>query len=212
MPVEEEAGLSSRHEVRERIAGEPNVLFLAPTMSGVGPDACADCFVGEAVGDARVLAISYTRSADEVLESWRNQSGGTPEALAVVTVGEMTRSAAVSAGTPEVGETTAVESLESPDDLTGLGIVIGQQLTRWEDGDEPVYLCFDSLTVLLQYVDLQRAFRFLHVLSGRVAGFGVHAHYHLDPTAVDDRTVATVTSLFDAVVRYEDDTWLVRSR
>jgi hypothetical protein len=212
MAAEEESGQSSPHEVRERVRGEPNVLFLVPAMSDIGPDACLDCFVGDDVGGSQVLAVSYTRSADALLESWRNGLEGAPAAITVVTVGETTRSATASIEATETAGPIAVESLDSPDDLTGLGIAIGQQLSEWESREGPTYLCFDSLTVLLQYAELQRAFRFLHVLSGRVAGFDAYAHYHLDPTAVDDRAVATVASLFDAVVQYEDGSWAIRGQ
>jgi hypothetical protein len=94
---------------------------------------------------------------------------------------------------------------EEPGDLTGLGIAITERLTDWQH-DESL-LMFEALTVLLQHVELKRLFRFLHVLVNRVKATGATAHYHLDPSAHDDRTIATLTSLFDAVVAYEDGTW-----
>lgn len=212
MGVDEDAGLAPHHAVSEQVAGAPNVLFLAPTMGDVPADACLDCFLRGAPADARVLAVSYTRTVDQWLASWRERAGHVPEQLTVVTMDSTTRSATAAADDTSMDGTVSVEPCESPDDLTGLGITLGQHLSAWAEDDAPVYLCFDSLTVLLQYADLQRAFRFLHVLSGRVAGYGGHAHYHLDPTAVDDRAVATLTSLFDATVAYEDGEWQVRTR
>jgi hypothetical protein len=96
-----------------------------------------------------------------------------------------------------------------PADLTGLGITVSEQLTNWEQ--EESLLMFESLTTLLDHVELKRLFRFLHVLVNRVRATGSTAHYHLDPTAHDDRTIATLTSLFDAVVAYEDGRWQLSS-
>jgi hypothetical protein len=78
------------------------------------------------------------------------------------------------------------------------------------DEDEHIVFCFDGVTSLLQYADLQRAFRFLHVVTGRVKTVGGVGHYHLDPEAHDTQTLATLKGLFDAVIEVEDDgTWTI---
>jgi hypothetical protein len=71
--------------------------------------------------------------------------------------------------------------------------------------EEQIAVCFNSVTSLLQYADLQRAFRFLHVVTGRVKTVGGVGHYHLDPDAHDSQTLATLKGLFDAVVEVEED-------
>jgi hypothetical protein len=38
------------------------------------------------------------------------------------------------------------------------------------------------------------------------------AHYHIDPEAHDDQVLATLSSLFDAVARFDDGDWEIRSR
>lgn len=63
---------------------------------------------------------------------------------------------------------------------------------------------------MLQYADLQRTFRFLHVVTGRVKTVGGTGFYRIDPDAHDSQTMATIKGLFDAVVTREDDgTWTV---
>lgn len=192
-----------------------NVLLLAPSMSDANDGGCLDLFGPDDPEGVRVLGVSYTRTPDDWVEAWRERVDGIPSELVVVDVGGGRRSAAATSSPSSIaaGEATEVpvRPVESPEDLTGLGIALGKQLEAWSDGG-PIVVCFDSLTVLLQYVDLQRAFRFLHVLTGRMGAAGARAHYHLDPTAVDDRTVATLTSLFDVTVGREDDEWTVRSR
>jgi len=184
-------------------------------MSDVPSGACLDLFTPEPPGDARVLVVSYTKPADRWLAEWREHVGVPPADVAVVSVGGASRSATAQQGGAGTGAGAAqpVEVVESPEDLTGLGIALGQQLSTWAGAsDDPIVVCFDSTTALLQYADLQRTFRFLHVLAGRVAGQGAQVHYHLDPTAVDDRAVAALTSLFDASVRYDDGDRAVRTR
>ena len=66
---------------------------------------------------------------------------------------------------------------------------------------------FESLNTLLAHIELKRVFRFLHVLVNRVKSTGATAHYHLDPSAHEDSTVATLTSLFDTVVAHEEGRW-----
>lgn len=200
------------HRVEGEGGDAANVLFLAP--SDAVAESCLELFVPADPSETRVLGVTYTQSADRWLETWRAQVETAPADLSVASVGSSTRSAAAAApGSDSRPTGRVVQTVESPEDLTGLGITLGQQLSTWaEESDAPIVVCFDSLTVLLQYVDLQRAFRFLHVLSGRAASMGANVHYHLDPTTVDSQTLATLTSLFDATFRYEDGEWRTRHR
>jgi hypothetical protein len=199
----------------ESLRSAANVLVLS---DGMDPDARAsyyDELLPADPTDLRVLAIEYTRGPDGWLDEWRDHVGRPPAGTAIVSVDDGTRSAAT-AGTQPVyggdGTGRTVSTVESPDDLTGLGIAIGGHLKRWDGTAGPALLTLDSLTVLLQYVDLKRAFRFLHVLVNRVKGTGGVGHYHMDPGAHDDQTVATLASVFDAVARYDDGEWQVTTR
>jgi hypothetical protein len=91
-----------------------------------------------------------------------------------------------------------------------LGITVSEYLS--DHGGPGTVVTFDSLTALLQYVELQRAFRFLHVLANRVKTTESVAHFHMDPAAHDAREVATLSSLFDAVAEFDDGEWSLRTR
>ena len=191
-----------------------NVLVLSDGLDGDARASYYDTFLPAAPADLRVLAVEYTRGPDGWLGEWRRHVGNSPAETAIVSVNDGTRSA--SAGVdPTVyqgdGTGCAVSVVESPDDLTGLGITVGGHLKRWEDAG-PTLVTVDSLTVLLQYVDLKRAFRFLHVLVNRVKAAGAAGHYHMDPAAHDEQTVATLASVFDAVARHEDGEWTFTTR
>ena len=81
-----------------------------------------------------------------------------------------------------------------PSDLTGQGIAIAEALSP------ETVVCVDSLGALLQYVNREQAFQFVHTLGERCAESSAAMHFHLDPAAVDERTVATLSLPMDAVV------------
>jgi hypothetical protein len=185
-----------------------NVLVLSPSMSDRARGSYFESiFPARSVG-LDVLAIDYRRTPDQWLDEWKRHVGGRPRSCLVVSVDETTRSAAstVAAGTRR----QAAVGVDNPGDLTGLGITVSEYLS--EHAGPGTLVTFDSLTVLLQYVDLQRAFRFLHVLSNRVRSADAIAHYHMDPGAHGDREIATLASLFDAVAEFDDGEWTVRDR
>ncbi len=194
--------------------GVHNVLLLTPPFEDRGDEACVDLLATSRPADMNVLYVTFVQSADERLESWRRRHDDTqPNRLGVIDVGGSTRSAtATSAAAPDPTSPVRIETIASPGNLTNLGIKISGFLQDWEPTDADPTICFHSLTTLLQYADLQRVFRFLHVLTGRVRAVGGTAHFHLDPGAHDPQVENTLMTLFDAAVRLEGGDWAVRSR
>jgi len=90
-----------------------------------------------------------------------------------------------------------VYTVAGPGDLTGYGVALTQVL---EDVDDPLLVRIDSLTALLQHVSTDAAFRFIHVLCGRVDRETAVLVATVDPNAHDDQTVATITQPFDVAV------------
>lgn len=182
------------------------MLVLAPAMEAAVDGACGDLLThGDTMGN--VLLVSMLRPPAERLRALRRREGSLPPKVGVVSAGDGTRSAAADTTTTEIADSTVrVATTSEPSDLTGLGIRINQALSAWKD-DAPIRLCFHSLTGLLQYADLQQAFQFLHVISNQIETVGGVAHYHMDPTAHDERTLATIRDPFDVVVEFEDGTW-----
>ncbi|SDL96772.1 hypothetical protein SAMN04487949_0341 [Halogranum gelatinilyticum] len=188
-----------------------SVLFLAPSISSQEDEVCTSLLRSDDAAQENLLWVSYTKSPDAQLRRWREHGHGQPANLGIVSVGESTRSAAASAGG---GGSTAgpVESVASPNDLTGLGIRLNEYLHRWDGNDCQTRVCFDSLTAMLQYVDIETAYEFLHILTGRLYGVDAVAHFHMDPSAHDEQTVERIASLCDAVVDITGDDRVVRSR
>lgn len=182
-----------------------NVLLLAPSLGGQGGDVCLELVSRTPPSETNVLAISYTDTPEEWVDSWTAHAGASPIRGGVVSIGQ--------GGTDVDDPSWAVKTVENPSDLTGIGIELSELLSGMAtaaEEDEHIAVCFDGITSLLQYADLQRAFRFLHVVTGRVKTVGGTGHYHLDPEAHDKQTLATLKGLFDAVVKVnEDGTWTI---
>jgi hypothetical protein len=192
-----------------------NVLVLSDSMDPEARGSYYRHLLPADPANLNVLAIQYTRGPDGWLDEWREHVGEPPNRTTIVSVDDGRRGAAADGGGRNYGSDDAgstVSVVESPDDLTGLGITIGSHLERGEGYDGLTLVTLDSLTVLLQYVDLKRTFRFLHVMVNRVKGAGAIGHYHMDPDAHDEQTVATLASVFDAVARYQDGEWRITSR
>lgn len=202
----------------EELAGTNNVLVLAPALDQADGDACSSLLSVTTPATADVLCVTFNQPPDARLEHWRNTGGPTdPANLGFVVVGEGVRSAAnaapISAGpTPDSPGPTVV-TVSSATDLTGIGIKLGDFFSDWADDGNRLLLCFHTLTTFLQYADLQTVYRFIHVLTGRVRSAGGIGHYHLDPSAHDQRTINSLSGLFDAVVEADGDgSWEIRRR
>ena len=178
----------------------PGATLVCDTAIGDGVEEACDRALVPDPG-ASVLWVSYTGSPTDRFARIPAVSG---DRKAVIDVSGGTRSAAADgSGGTEAGSVSVVE----PSDLTGIGIAVAKALAD-TDG---VHVCFDSLTAMLQYVGTKRAYTFLNSLLGHLWNAGAQAHFHFNPEAHDDRTVAAVTSLFDARVDVADGTVRVRA-
>jgi KaiC/GvpD/RAD55 family RecA-like ATPase len=88
----------------------------------------------------------------------------------------------------------------SPNDLTGLGMATTRALATVAGRGRRPRVLVDSLSTLLQYNSLERTYRFLHVLNGRVAAVGGTTIQVVHSDAHTEQTVATFSHLFDTVV------------
>jgi hypothetical protein len=110
---------------------------------------------------------------------------------------------------PNGVDASRVYRVGGPGNLTDYGVA----LTRvFEDVDGPVMVELDSLTVLLQHATPEAAFRFVHVLSGRVDREQAVLVATIDPAAHDEQTVATMTQPFDVAVTGGDGDRRLRRR
>lgn len=189
-----------------RSATVGNTLLYAPDRA---PD--TEAAISQTLStpnDSQLLVVSYREGPDTWLRTYHAHTQTWPADFGFIDVGGTTRSAAVSS-TPSASHsspaqdspTPTVTAVSNPADLTELGIQISQYLEQWSDTTHPTVIYLDSLTALLDAVDLNRAYRFLHVLSGRIASVDGHAYYQLNPDAIDAQTIAVIRDLMDDIVQ-----------
>lgn len=190
-----------------------NVLLLARAAGAAEQRACTDLLtaVASEPQDA-VLAVTLTTSPRDQMDIWRAHADHElPKEMNLIGLGEKADSGGSTDG-PE-GTHVSIRAIKDARNLTQLGVEVTRGLSELADDDRQVAVCFDSVTTLLEANSRDRAFRFLHVLTGQVAGAEAIAHYHLDPTAHDEQTVNTLKSLFDAIIeRTEEGEWRVQMR
>lgn len=198
-PGEQNVALSDLPEVA-------NTLVRASVAGRQRRELCMDLLAAGDPGSNHVIYVTYRDRPRDLVAAWNDYVGEEPATGGIVAVGQ--------------GEQTletprwAVSTVPNNGDLTGIGIELSDMLsdTVEETADqEEIRLCFDSVTTLLQYTDLQRAFRFLHVVTGRVRNAEARAFYHLNPESHDTQDTATLTSLFDIEIDQNGDTWTIRS-
>lgn len=168
-----------------------SVLLLTP---GFATDDGPTCRTLTAVGTpetSNVLWVSYTDPPSRKLAAFIDEAGTRPANAAGIAVSDSSDSGGE--------QLDSVDTINAPGDLTGLGIAITEQLQALDDENTTV-VCFDSITALLQYVEIETAYEFLHVLVGRLYDANAVAHFHLNPDAHDDQTVEQLKTLFDAMV------------
>ena len=173
-------------------------LLLTSPLSTAGKEACYKLLADVPPAHTNVLVVSYTGQPTRWLAEWRDHVGEPPTELGYIVVGPQTRATMKTApgAADRVVDTTTI----NPSDLTGLGIAVTEYLDGWASNDNATVVCFDSVTVLLQYVDKKTAYQFLHVLLNKLAAVGSDSHFHVDPEAHDSTTMSTLRPLFDTVV------------
>jgi len=154
-------------DITAQLDGATNVLLEVPPLDE-GRGVCTSLLSSDGA-EPNVLFVSFTRQASACVDQVADRPG--VRNIGVITVGD------APAGVDREGVVT--ESVSSASDLTGLGIQIGKFLSEW---DEPVFVCFESLTSMLQYVDYETAYEFLHAVTGQVHAAGARVHFHVDPS------------------------------
>lgn len=191
---------------REELGNEANVAVLAPPMANQIGEVCGDLLTTPQGDQRAVIHIAISESVEQILANWeRWADNDLPAHLTIIRVADqMALSPSGSHDSPDGAASLSVESISSPGDLTGLGMRFSEEIGDVDDRSDHITVCFNDLTTLLQYTDLQTVFRFLHVITGQVRTADARAHYHLNPLAHDDQTLNTLLQLFDAAIEFDD--------
>lgn len=158
----------------------------------------------DSVDETNVLLVTYGYGHDRLRRMWHERVVDQPAAFGTICIGNATGVGVTETVKPvsKRGRDIAV-TIGSPNHLVELGITISLYLEDWTAGRTIV--CFHSLEALLATTDTETAFRFLHVLTGRITSAGAVGRFSLDPDALDERTGRTLEPMFDVVSSVESD-------
>lgn len=199
-------------QLRDEVPNAANTLLLVPSLGETDDYGCGHLSNVAPPAETSVLWVSFARSLDDRLDVWRTHvNNELPTRMGFVDVGSSKRTETLADTVQGTDGDVSIETV-SPTDLTGLGIALTEYASQWSHASGHLTICFHSLSILLQYVGLRHAFRFLHNTAGVLRSADATAHFHMDPSVHDDRTVNTARMLFDAVVAHEGNTWTVATR
>lgn len=185
------------------LADAANVLVLASTIDDVGADACLDLLARETNPPDRLVVVSVgdTPSAWEQRIERRTALADLP--VSYIDVKTMARSA-TTAETNGAGGPVPAATVPSPADLGSLGRALNEIFVDAARERERIGLCLSSITEMLQFVDRDFLFRFLHTLGSRVRQSDAVGYYHLDNDSRDDELETLFAHLTDAVVAIDE--------
>ncbi|WP_226013292.1 DUF7504 family protein [Halomicrobium salinisoli] len=201
----------------ESVRPGESVLVLCSEFGVDESPICLDLLTPDRSVEEAMLSITVTESPGDRVRQWYDHADSTPAAATVIDVDTSMRSAesgATTAGDRVQCEVDSQRTLSSPSNLTKLGIEITSALDdlRATDEERQLVVCFHSLSPLFQYVSREELFKFVHLVSDELAQVDAIAHFHMDPTAHDEQTIATFLHLFDGVVERDDGDWELRTK
>lgn len=99
----------------------------------------------------------------------------------------------------------ATQQVSSPGDLTGISIATAKLFQQFATQDiASVRHGLVSVTTLLQYLELDTIFKFLHIYTQRITATNGLGIFTIDNAAHDTQTINTITGQFDGVIELRE--------
>ncbi len=186
--------------LKEELRDASNVLILAP-LTPDGNQAHMELVASTPPGETNLAAVTYTQPPDQWVSDWQQSVGTLPPETQFIHASGMAQSTAFDEQTPD----TVTASVVDPTDPMEIIVPLSDHLKAWSDKEKQPVVSVQTLTVLLEYVDFDTAFRYLHILTHRVQAAGAVGYFQMDPDIHDPETVNTLKTLFDVVVEISED-------
>lgn len=142
------------------------LLVAGPAMSGKRELVIDLLAADRPDGETRATVVVTTRRGAAAFERDYVDAGGSAGELSVID--SVTRLG----GFDRVENGPTRRYVADPGDLTGIGIATTELLRGADDRGATPWLGIHSLSTMTMYATVDRVFRFLHVLSGRVRALG----------------------------------------
>jgi uncharacterized membrane protein len=187
-------------KIEEDLQGASNVLVLAP-LTPDGNRAHMELVASTHPENVSLAAVTYTQPPGQWLDDWQRSVGKLTREVRFIHANGMAQSETYNEQIPDTVTTDVVD----PTDPMEIIVPLSNQLKEWTDGETQPVVSVQTLTVLLEYVDFDTAFRYLHILTHRIQAAGGIAYFQMDPDIHDPETTNTLKTLFDVVVEISDN-------
>lgn len=179
-----------------QLSDAANVLVLS-SLSPNGTEAYTRLLATASADADRMVVVTYTQPPQLWLSDWNQYGHDLSVGLTFIHGGPASGEDVTDQQPPIDGRRV--------DPRKPMDIITGVTEEMQHPGYEPVVVSVQTLTVLLEYVDFDTAFRYLHVLLHRVRGTDAVGFYQMDPSIHEPETINTLSVLFDVVVRADVD-------
>lgn len=191
--------------IQEELGSTSSILLVGPLGGQADDTACRTLLDADTGEPTNRILVTNDQSMEARLRTCHGGAGVNALGGETVIIGMGEPSRGASATAPTVtGDGVTTVSLSDSRNLARLGMHVSRWLTDWEAEPTRLVVCVHSLSTLLQVMDLDTVFRFLHVLNARIDAAGGQIHYHLEPDDHDDVTLSTLGALFDAILTYDE--------
>ena len=181
---------------RTDLTGASSVLVLAP-LSPWGTQAYVHALSARCLTTTNLAVVTYTQPPELWLTDWERHADQYPAEIVFIhggpTAGEKSQLDGVAIATERVSPAEPMEIISA----------VTRTMDTWKDSDAQAVVSVQTLTVLLEYVDFDTAFRYLHVLIHRIRGAGARGYFQMDPSIHEPETINTLSVLFDVVIQAE---------
>lgn len=190
------------------------VLLLPPRSEDPFGEACLRLLAGDEPRRRNVIALTFGRSAEVVIDRWIDHVGIKPANMSIVDVGTDARSATATSESPLVSG-NVVRSVEDPRDLASIRAHVEELLTEpiASDGTRLVYI--DSISAPLREAGPQATFSFLDDVGDLVRQAECIGFVRVDRSVHSDHSIDVMSNLVDTVLGFDEewggDTWAIRT-
>lgn len=179
------------------LASGTSLLIAGPALSGI-QDLAIDLLVAGLDEHDGLIIVSTSNSAAACLDALeRRMPTLDPDRVGVVDCSGSTQQEAI--------RQVATQRVSSPGDLTGISIGTAKLMEEFTEHDvSRVRHGLVSVSTLLQYLELDTVFKFLHIYTQRIADTGGLGIFTVENDAHDSQTLSTITSEFDGVIELRE--------
>ncbi|MFP4188634.1 MAG: DICT sensory domain-containing protein [Halobacteriales archaeon] len=192
--------------VQDGLPPGTSVLFHGPALSGKQEAAFRTVAHGFEDGEA-ALVVCFDNSPDDVVSALAENSGLSASSLAS-RVGIVN----ASVNTVSLDGDFRVADIDSPADLTGVGIRIGKMFDELAEEYDRVRVMYDSVSTALMYRDGKTVYKFMRKTVGDCTSRGALVVALLDTGVPEENEKEQILGIFDGDIEFRSEGGTVEYR